>query len=319
MRGCVLGLAFSGKTTLIRTFSGLERSPATVFLEDGRLRALAEVVKARKITGYPLELVDFDGFGRAFREDRIGQILTELSGFDLLIHVVGAFGGGSVDELMDRLLLADLERVERLLPRVEKEVRSRHAPEHRLTALQKAREALEKGQVLRKVSFTDPERRELLGFGFVTLLPQVVIWNRGEEGPFPPRDLDLPVVETILPVEEELQGLGEEEARELREAYGIPPFREAFLEAVLQATGRIRFYTGNEKEARLWLIPEGAPAVEAARAIHTDLARGFVRADVIPVEDFIRLPEEERRKHFRRVGKDWPMVDGLYVIVYSTR
>jgi len=319
VRGCVLGLAHSGKTTLIRALSGLERSPVTVFLEDARLRALADVVKARKVTGYPLELVDFDGFGLAFREDRIGQVLTELSGFDLLIHVVGAFRGGSVDELMDRLLLADLERVERILPRVEKEIRSRHAPEHRLTALQKAREALQRGQVLREVAFTDTERRELQGFGFVTLLPQVVIWNRGEEGPPPPRDLDLPVVETVLPVEEELQKLREGEGREFWEAYGIPPLREAFLQAVLLATGRIRFYTGNEKEARLWLIPEGAPAVEAARAIHTDLARGFVRADVIPVEDFIHLPEEERKKHFRRVGKDWPMVDGLYVIVHSTR
>lgn len=315
----VIGLPFSGKTSLVRALSGLERSPVTVFLEDERLLALARTVKARKITGYPLELVDYDGFGKAFREDRIGQILTEISGFDLLIHVVGAFSGGSVDALMDRLLLADLERVERQMDRVEKEVRSRHAPEHRLSAFQKVREALEKGTPLSEVSFTDPERRELLGYGFVTLLPQIIVWNRGEEGPPLPDNLNLPVVETVLPVEEELRDLPPEEAEELRKAYGLRPLREALLEALFQATRRIRFYTGNEKEARLWLIPEGAPAVEAARAIHTDLARGFVRADVIPVEDFIRLPEEERKKHYRRVGKDWPMVDGLYVIVYSTR
>lgn len=319
MRAAVMGLPFVGKTTLMRLLSGTERSPATAFLEDARLRELARVVQARKVTGYPLEMVDYDGFGKAFREDRLGQILTEITGFDLLVHVVGAFAGGSMDELMDRLLLADLERVERQIERVEKEVRSRHAPEHRLSAFQKARDALQKGQVLRDVSFTEPERRELLGYGFVTLLPQIIVWNRGEEGPPPPDTGNLPVVDTVLPVEEELAELPEEEARELRKTFGIAPLREAFLEALLQATRRIRFYTGNEKEARMWLIPEGAPAVEAARAIHTDLARGFVRADVIPVEDFIRLPEEERKKRYRRVGKDWPMVDGLYVIVYATR
>ncbi len=318
MKGVVVGLPFSGKTTLVRVLTGVSRSPATAFLKDARLLALGRVVRAARVTGYPVELTDFDGFGKAFREDRVGQILTQLVGYDLLVHVVGAFSGsGDIDALLDRLLIADLERVERHIGRVEKEVRSKHAPTHRLQAFEKAQEALEEGRPLRAVSFTEPERRELLGYGFTTLLPQMVVWNRSEEGP-PPPTLEFPVVETVLPLEEELLTLDPEEAQSLREAYGIPPLHEAFLEALLQATGRIRFYTGNEKEARLWLIPEGAPVVEAARAIHSDLARSFVRADVIPVETLIALPEDARRKHFRRVGKEWPMEDGLYVIVYAS-
>lgn len=318
MKGVVVGLPFSGKTTLMRVLTGTDRSPAIAHLVDRQLEALARVVQARRITGYALELVDFDGFGKAFREDWVGQMLAELVGYDLVVHVVGAFAGhGTIDDLMDRLLLADLERVERQLPRIEKEVRSHHAPSHRLEAFSKARQALEEGRPLRTVTFSDLEHRELLGYGFVTLLPHVIIWNRGEEGP-PPPSLDLPVVETILPLEEELKELDRGEAQALRQAYGILPLPQSFLEAVLKATNRIRFYTGNEKDARMWLIPKGAPAVEAARAIHTDLARTFVRADVIPVEQFITLPEVERTKHFRRVGKDWKMEDGLYVIVYAS-
>ncbi|MCF6187152.1 MAG: DUF933 domain-containing protein, partial [Desulfobulbaceae bacterium] len=220
---------------------------------------------------------------------------------------------GHYEGLLTRMILADLERLERNLPRVEKEVRAGHAPRHRLEAFQKARMALEGGRPLSALTWSAPERRELGGYGFSTLLPQVVIWNRGEAEASSPPSLPHPVVETVLPLEEELMGLPEEEAAELRSAYGLAPLKPRLFRALREATRRIRFFTGNEKEARLWLLPEGGTAVDAAAAIHTDLARAFVRADLIPLERFLEAAnEEERRKYTRRVGRDAPLEDGMY-------
>ncbi len=323
MKAAIVGLTLAGKTTLLRVLTGREHSPAVVLFEDEDLHRLAEKVRARKITGYPVELTDFDGFGKQFREQRTGEILNRLVGYDVLFHVVSAYlgdGMGHYEELLTRMILADLERVERNMARVEKEVRAGHAPRTRLEAFQKARVALEGGRPLSALNWTAPERKELGGYGFVTLLPQVVIWNRAEEDSTPPPALPHPVVDTVLLLEEELQGVEGEEAADLRQAYGLSPIQPRLFRALRQATRRIRFFTGNEKEARLWLIPEGGTAVDAAAAIHTDLARSFVRADLIPLARFLEArDEEERRKYTRRVGRDAPLEDGMYVIIHASR
>jgi ribosome-binding ATPase YchF (GTP1/OBG family) len=323
MKAAIVGLTLAGKTTLLRILTGREHSPAVVLFEDEDLHRLAEKVRARKITGYPVELTDFDGFGKQFREQRTGEILNRLVGYDVLFHVVSAYlgnGMGHYEELLTRMILADLERVERNMARVEKEVRAGHAPHARLEAFQKARVALEGGRPLSALSWSAPERKELGGYGFVTLLPQVVIWNRSEDDATSPPALPHPVVDTVLLLEEELRGMEGEEAEELRQAYGLEPIQPRLFRALRQATRRIRFFTGNEKEARLWLIPEGGTAVDAAAAIHTDLARTFVRADLIPLARFLDArDEEERRKYTRRVGREAPLEDGMYVIIHASR
>ncbi len=335
MKAAVIGTPFAGKTTLFRLLTEPAAPGQDLFSGVGQMvlpvpgvEALARVVGSRQATHPRADLYDFDGFGKLWSEERAGRIFNSLAGFDLLIQVVNAFTQNPLQDFEDldlRLVLTDLESAERHLKRLRKEIQAGKADRALGDLLERAVSLLETGKPLRALNLPETELKRLRGYGFLTLLPRVVVINRGEE----PVDADLPEVlrqkglpflETSLALETEILSLEDpEEQRQLRELYGLPQaLPQALAELWMSALDLMAFFTANEQEARAWLIRRGATALEAAAEIHQDLARGFIRAEVIPLEKFLEAGSwaaARERGWVRTVGRDHPLEPRSLVLV----
>ena len=317
----------------------------SVAVPDPRVDRLSEIYNPKKSTYATVEYVDFPAAGEHFGggQGLGGRFLNELAAVDALIHVVRAFEDdavphpeGSIDPgrdigIMDlELAFADLALIERRIERIDPELRTLKAGERgQLQALRDLLERL-KGELeaetpIRAVALSGDERRLLAGSQFLTDKPLLDLVNVGED--------DLP---RRLEVEEELRAahgapgrdlavmggrfemelneLSEEEAAEFREAAGVE--HSGMAEAVRRSyalLGLISFLTVGPDECRAWTVTEGATAPEAAGKIHTDLQRGFIRAEVIRYDDLVECGSEaeaKRRGLQRTEGKEYVVKDG---------
>ena len=317
----------------------------SVAVPDARVDRLSELYRPKRSAYATVEYVDFpaagEGFGGSGGLD--GRFLNDLAAVDALIHVVRAFSddsvphpAGSVDpsrdiDVMDlELAFADLALIERRLARLDPELRTLKAGERgQLQALRdlldRIRGALEDETPLRAMALSDDERRLLAGSQFLTAKPLLDLVNIGE-GDLPRRlaleeelraarsapGRDLAVMSGRF--EMELNELSEEEAAEFRAEAGVE--HSGMAEAVRRSyalLGLISFLTVGPDECRAWTVPDGATAPEAAGKIHTDLQRGFIRAEVIRYEDLIACggeAEAKRRGLQRTEGKDYRVRDG---------
>jgi ribosome-binding ATPase len=231
------------------------------------------------------------------------------------------------------LMLSDLEQIERRLERLEKDLKRKKdaATEHEHALLVRCRTAIESEHPLRELEFTAEERKILTGFMFLSLRPMLYVLNLGEDEV---DKLDTSVerhglerlrgqpqsavVAVCGRIEAELAELDDAAAAELLTAYGLKqPGLHRLIRATYDLMGLISFFTAGEPEVRAWTIRRGTPAVKAAGAIHTDIERNFIRAEVVRCEDLLAAgswPAAREKGQVRLEGKEYIVQEGDVVL-----
>lgn len=318
---------------------------ATVKVPDARLDRLAGIFRPKRVVPADVQYIDVAGLAKGIAEHGLGgQLLGHLAQADALVHVVRAFTDpnvphpeGTVDPLRDietinlELAFSDLGIIEKRLTRIQATIpklrgAEREAYEREAALLQRLRAALEAGTPLREVELTPDEVKSLRGFGFLTLKPMLILLNLGEDQLGAPGEALLaeararyarPGVEVDAlagKIEMEIGQLDPEDAAAFMADLGIA---ESGLDRVIRLSyrllGLISFLTAGPDECRAWTITRGTTAQEAAGVIHTDLARGFIRALVVHYDDLIAcgsLAEARQRGLLRQEGKTYVVQDG---------
>ena len=346
MKVGIVGFARSGKTTLFNALTGAraevgaygsrDANVAVLKVPDARVDKLAEIFQPKKITYAEFQFVDVAP-GEAAADKAIDEAaLNQLKNVDALVHVVRCFQNpqvmhplGSVDPLRDcqrleeELQLSDLVIIEKRLERITKE--NKKGPE--LEALTRCRDHIESGKSLRTLDLDDRSRHEIQGFGFLSLKPMLLVGNYGEEsiGKDDPSGLEAYAAEhgqTLVALagamELEVADLADDERQAFREDLGLgEESRTKFLQSAYGMLGLISFLTAGAPEVRAWTIHRGDTAVESAGVIHSDIQRGFIRAEIVHYDDFIAAGSMAKAKEkgtVRLEGKEYVMKDGDIVL-----
>ena len=338
-------------------YGGMELHVGTVKVPDERLDRLAEIFKPKKVvhadvTYFDLPAPPASTEGRVGTEELPADQLARLREADALLHVVRAFedpavphADGTVDAWRDlerldlEFTLADLSVMEKRLERLKSSGHhgtpaEREANDRELALLERLHEPLVAGRPLRGEGLTPDEEKSIRGFRFLTQKPVLVLLNVGEADL--PREAEIvaelagryrhagTLVDALsAKIEMELGELEPDEAAVFMEELGLA---ESSLDRVIRLSyrllGLISFLTAGPDEVRAWPIPDGSNAVDAAGVIHTALARGFIRAEVVPYEDLLALKTmAESRKHgkLRSEGKTYLVRDGDVVEILFSR
>ncbi|MDP9234933.1 MAG: YchF family ATPase [Actinomycetota bacterium] len=287
----IVGLPYSGKSTL---FSALTRTGvaggrsniAVVDVPDPRLEVLTRIESSKKTVAAKVRFVDVPGGLTA-------QGIAEFRTTDALAIVVRAFGpdarpAADLAAVQAELLLADLASVEGGAERARK--RAKNSPEARaeVAALEQAQALLEAERPVREGAFEEQAQRLLRGFGLLTLKPWIVVANTEEGTGTAAPELGDDAIAISASLEAEVAGIDPAEAAELLAGYGVPdPGLDRVISAGYRALDLITFLTTGDDETRAWEVRRGATAPEAAGVIHTDLQRGFIRAEVMSYDDLV--------------------------------
>jgi ribosome-binding ATPase len=314
----LVGVPYSGKSTL---FTALTRSgaaggranQAVVPVPDPRLEVLARMERSRKVVPAQVRFVDVPGGTSA-------QGLAALREADALCLVLRAFGP-KIDpsrELADvtaDLVLADLGTLETALDGARRRMKGRGKSEEssEVRALERAHVALSGETLLREAGLDDEEEKAIRGLAPLTIKPWVVVANL-EEGAALPDGLPVGTVGVWAEIEAETAAMPEEEATALLREFGVAePGLGAVISASYRALDLITFLTTGEDETRAWEVRRGATAPEAAGAIHSDLQRGFIRAEVVSYDELVAAGGWDAAKHkglLRVEGKDYLVREG---------
>ena len=310
----LVGVPFSGKTTLFTALTragshGGQANVAVVPVPDPRLPVLTDMERSKKTVPAQVRFVDVPGGTSS------AQGLAKLREADALAVVLRCFGADrkpadELTEVRNELLLADLAVVESALEKATKRAKGKGGPE--VDALQRAKDALDAEQPLREAGLSEEEWGHLKAIAPLTLKPEVVVANL-EEGEEPPAELE-DAVGVYASIEAETSEMDPEEARALLEEFGVTePGLERVIAAGYGALDLITFLTTGDDETRAWEVRRGATAPEAAGAIHTDLQRGFIRAEVISYDELVAAGSMEAAKAAGKVrveGKEYVVREG---------
>jgi ribosome-binding ATPase YchF (GTP1/OBG family) len=340
MKVGIAGFAGSGKSTVFHWLTGVKPDPAKSLhgqvgmarIPDERLDWLSDHFKPKKTTPATLELLDTPGLLTTERRDNARRLAILRDAGGLLIVLAGFSDGNLADELRrfrEELLLADLEIVTNRIARLEdslkkpRPAKQKEAELVELALLQRLSGAFERGQSAASLGLKEDEEKMVRSFQLLTLKPEVVLVNSGEERlgqPLPQELLQLApgALQAPARLEVELEELPEGERQAFLKDFlgGQPPAglsRGEILRALFYAMGQIVFFTVGEDECRAWPVPRGATAVEGAAEVHTDLARGFVRGEVVRFDDFRKVGSmREAKAHgvYRLEGKNYVLADG---------
>lgn len=311
-----MGMPYSGKSTLFAALTGGASAPgraseAVVEVRDRRLEVLAEMEGVEKVVRARIRFVDVPGGLTA-------QGIARFREMDAFCVVVRAFGYDArpvreLEELQTELLLADLATVEGSLDKARKRARVAKEARAELEVLERAHSLLASDKPLREADFEPAAYRALKGYGLLTLKPTVVVANVAE-GDELPEGLPSDALAVSAGLEAEVAGMDEAEAAELLAGFGI---KESGLHRVIAACYRaldlLTFFTIGEHETRAWELPRGATVREAAGAVHSDLERGFIRAEVISYEELVAAGSWEAAKSrglLRVEGRDYVVREG---------
>jgi ribosome-binding ATPase len=311
----LVGVPFSGTSTLFRALTragthGGQANQAVVPVPDARLGVLAELERSRKVVPAQVRFVDVPGGISS------AQGLAKLREADALAIVVRCFGpdAGPVRDLATvrtELILADLSVVDPSLERAEKRARGKDLPE--IGALRRAHEALSAETPLTDSGLSDEDSGHLRGLAPLTLKPWVIVANL-DEGADVPKDLPEGTIGVYASIEAETAEMEPGEARALLREFGVAePGLEKVVAAPYRSLDLITFLTTGEDETRAWEVRSGATAPEAAGVIHTDLERGFIRAEIVPFDELVEAGSMERAKSLGRVrveGKGYVVREG---------
>jgi GTP-binding protein YchF len=313
----LVGVPYSGKSTLFTALTrtgaaGGRANQAVVPVPDPRIKILAEMERSRKIVPAQVRFIDVPGGIGA-------QALAALRETDALCIVLRAFGldpnpTAELREISADLLLADMATVEAALESARRRAKARGAHElGELAALEQAHVVLSGETLLRDAGLDEESRKSLRSLAPLTLKPWVVVANL-EEGAAVPENLPEGAVGVYGEIEAETAAMDEEEARALLAEFGVDePGLEGVIAACYGALDLITFLTTGEDETRAWEVRRGATAPQAAGVIHTDLQRGFIRAEVVAYDGLVAAggwDAAKGRGMLRVEGKDYVVQEG---------
>ncbi len=345
MRIAFIGPLSSGKSTLFRAVTGQHAAAhhgqgeqiAIVKVPDRRLDFLAELYKPKKYTEATIECLDVPGFSQetAAQQAEFRKSLPAIRKCDALVAVVRAFDHPSVpayrnrvnaradlEELTSELIFCDLEavttRVERLEKQLKKPTKTHDQDKRELELMGRCREALENEKPLSSTIQTEDDRRALASFAFVTELPLIVVINVNEDQASAPPPFEYAHAKATISLcaetEEQIAQLEPADRAAFLADLGVKePARDRLVRTCYDAVGLISFLTCGEDEVRAWSIKKGSDAVEAAGKIHTDIARGFIRAETVAFEDLKAHGDMKGAKaagKIRLEGKTYVVQDG---------
>ncbi|TMB52634.1 MAG: redox-regulated ATPase YchF [Chloroflexi bacterium] len=352
MQVTIIGLPSAGKTTVFNAltgvqaetgFSGGRAAPnlAVVKVPDARLDRLAELYHPRKVTPADVTYADVAIPAGAAGEGTVApDLLAQVRNADALVHVLRAFDGGAAERAADpwrdleeldlEYAVADLGVVQKRLEKLRTSGRHGSPAEREANALEEAlleriEPHLAEGHPLRGLPLEEDEEKRLRGYRFLTQKPVLVLVNVDEarlpEVPAIEEDgqerhggPEVHVAALAGKLEAEIAQLSPEDARIFLEDLGIgEASRGRMIRLTYALLGLFSFFTGGEDECRAWTLRRGATAVDAAAAIHSDLARGFIRAEVVTFDDLMACgstAEARRRGLLRSEGKAYQVQDG---------
>jgi len=342
----IVGFSGSGKSTLFDALTGghatggAERV-ATVALEDDEyFRFLCDHYRPKKRVPVSFELHDFAGLPPSGKGEERARIAAFRDAVDALLVVVRGFETDAyfypepaadptrdAEDFAAELLLADLEvatrRVEKLRVSVTKPTPKQEAERRELAALERVIDALGEETPVKEMDLSPDEEKLLRGYSFLTAKPWALLVSLPDDGgEVDPAGLPGPFESRAalrVQLEAELLELGEEERVEFMEDLGVGDLLlPDYLDRLLLELGMIRFYTVSEKEVHVWELPKGSDVVTAAGRIHSDMARGFIRAEITGYEDFKEAGSEREAKArglTRVEGRDYVVRDGDLVFV----
>ena len=327
-------------------FCTIEPNVGVVPVPDERLDNLAKIYNPEKITHAIIEFVDIAGLvkGASKGEGLGNKFLSHIREVDSIIQVVRCFENpnvvhvdGSVNPIRDietinlELIFSDLEIIEKKIEKAKKLLKADKKYQEEITVLEKIKQALESGKNARTVSLTDEEKDLLKETFLLTMKPILYIANVSED------DLENPEanenyksvleyakqenaksIPLCIKMEEDLAGLEEKDKQEMLSAFGL---KESGLDKVIKESydllGLMSFLTAGEPEVRAWTIKKGTKAPAAAGKIHSDIERGFIRAEIVSYNDLIRegsMLAAKEKGLVRSEGKDYIMQDGDIVL-----
>lgn len=342
----IVGLPNAGKSTLFNAltrndvlaanypFATIEPNVGVVGVPDERLGVLAKIFSSEKVIPATVQFVDIAGIVRGASEgeglgnkflshiresDAICQVTRVFRDEDVT-HVDGEVNPASdISTIQTEMILADLQTVEKAIPRLEKEARGKKELAANLAAAKEALAALEAGTPIIATTIDRALIREL---SLLTAKPYLYVFNcdsdelADEELKQRMRDLVAPSEAIFLDakIEAELAELEEDEAREMLEEMGVEePGLDLLARVGFDTLGLQTYLTAGPKEARAWTIRKGATAPEAAGVIHTDFQKGFIKAEVVSFDDLVAAGSMAKAKEAGKVrmeGKDYVMADG---------
>lgn len=350
MQTGIIGLPQVGKTTLFRILTkaqvdakGAQSAHVGVAkVPEPRLEKLAKLYDPKKITYASVQYVDLPGV----QKERMRESLATLRDVDAIAHVIRVFedpsvphSEGTIDPLRDatnldlELILSDHDQISKRLERVEKDLKKKKDPNSELekTVLEKCKAQLEAEKPLRELELTAEERKPISGFLFLSQRPMLYVLNLGDEEA---AEMDKAVEKHKLAalqgrpntavvavcgrLEAELAEMEEKEAAELLASYGLKePGLNRLIRATYDLMGLFPFFTAGEPEVRAWTIRKGATAVKAAGEIHSDIEKGFIRAEVVRCEDLLAagsIAAAKEKGQVRLEGKDYVVQEGDVIL-----
>lgn len=328
-------------------FCTIEPNVGIVDVPDKRLQTLSALSKSKKILPATMTFVDIAGLvkGASTGEGLGNKFLANIRETDAIVHVVRCFESeeiihveGKIDPIADievinlELILADLQMTENSLQKLERQAKGNKGLSSTLSALKKVQDHLNENLPVRSLSLTQEEKDLLKPYHFITGKKVIYAANLSEEDLLNPDHLHLKIVQDyaakeespVIPfcakLEEELAQLNPEEAQEYLMTLGL---KQAGLDRLIQVSyktlGLITFLTTGEQETRAWTIPTGSTAPEAAGKIHTDLQKGFIRAEVVTFDDMVTYQGRSRAKEAgkaRSEGKEYIVQDGDVILFF---
>jgi GTP-binding protein YchF len=330
----LVGHPGAGKSTVFSALTGLAVAAGgagdkarlgAVKVPDARVDALAKLYSPKKKTYAEIAFTDLAG-GHGEGLDR--GVLNAMRPLDALCQVVRAFPDaagdapdalGEITGLATETILADLEIIESRLKKIAKDP----AAKVEIPLLERLKDALESEQAIRELELTPEERKAIAGYTFLTLKPLLLVLNVGEDDASKPpaeaivaaaRQRGLGLVVLSGAVEMDIAQMDEAEQKEFLASLGLEePAKNRFIRAAYELQGLISMLTAGEDECRAWPIPRGTPAPRAAGKIHSDIERGFIRAEVVPWQELIELGSEAKCRDagkLRVEGKSYVIQDG---------
>ena len=351
MKICIVGLPLSGKSSLFGSLTGASPDAAAakgadplavVRVPDGRLEKLAELFQPKKKTAASIEFMELAGIAAGenrktgFSEQFLGKLRTA----DALLAVVRTFKDPAVPHPLDSIdpardlraletefLLSDLAIIENRIERLIKQVAAKKSDRdvRELAALEKCRAFLEAETPLRRVEFKADEEVLLRGFRFLTQKPLIAAVNLDEDdirreieilAPFAPwtEQEKTAVIGLSARLEQEIRQLSEAEARPFRADFGIETSAlDRLIASAYRMVGLVSFFTVGSDEVKAWTVGQGTAALHAAGVIHSDIERGFIRAEVVSYDDFVdfgNIAQCRNEGTLRLEGKEYPVRDG---------